>query len=144
FKSLGFDSLMAVELRNRLNTVTGLKLPATLVFDHPTTHALAAHLHDQLTGTTAAPVAIPATTTFGDDADDPIVIVGMACHYPGDVASPEDLWHLVANGTDATTDFPDNRDWNVDALYDPDPAQAGKSYTRRGGFLHDAAAFDAE
>ncbi|MBL1114395.1 polyketide synthase docking domain-containing protein, partial [Streptomyces sp. 110] len=80
--------------------------------------------------------------------DEPIAIVGMACRYPAgpgasDVGSPEDLWRLVMDGTDATSDFPADRGWNVDAVYDPKPGRAGRSYVRRGGFLRDAAAFDA-
>ncbi|WP_432011112.1 type I polyketide synthase, partial [Streptomyces cucumeris] len=149
FRELGFDSLTAVDLRNRLAAETGLRLPTTLVFSHPTAEALTAHLLE-LTDAPGAhragrplPAVPAASAPAARDRDEPIAIVAMACRLPGGVTSPEDLWRLVESGTDAITTPPDGRGWDVDALYDPDPDAAGKAYNLRGGFLEGAAEFDA-
>ncbi|WP_037891380.1 type I polyketide synthase, partial [Streptomyces sp. NRRL S-87] len=144
FREIGFDSLTAVELRNRLGAATGLRLPATLVYDYPTPAALASHLLAELVGTGAGAAGPAAAAAATAGADDPIAIVAMSCRFPGGVRTPEDLWRLLATGTDAISDLPLDRGWDLDALYDADPGAQGTSYTRQGGFLYDAAEFDAD
>ncbi|MGW0933075.1 SDR family NAD(P)-dependent oxidoreductase, partial [Streptomyces sp. NPDC002644] len=140
FSDLGFDSLTAVELRDRLTEATGLTLPATVVFDHPSPDALAGHLDDLVRGADADETD---TATGGAvSSTEPIAIVGMACRFPGDVSSPDALWRLVDEGRDGISGFPDDRGWDTERLYDPEGG-AGASYVREGGFLRDVAEFDA-
>ncbi|MDH2430798.1 SDR family NAD(P)-dependent oxidoreductase [Sphaerisporangium sp. TRM90804] len=140
FRGLGIDSLTAVELRNRLASATGVALPLTVVFDYPTPLALADHLLAEVAGDPAAPVEGTAVPV---DLDEPVAIVGMACRFPGGVSSPEGLWRMAADGVDVIGEFPLDRGWDVEALYDPDAESLGRSTTRHGGFLADAAEFDA-
>jgi acyl transferase domain-containing protein/D-arabinose 1-dehydrogenase-like Zn-dependent alcohol dehydrogenase/acyl carrier protein len=141
FKDLGFDSLLAVELRNRLNGATGLRLPATLVFDYPTPTALASHLLSMIDGARTKRVA---PTVARVAVEDPVAIVGMSCRYPGGANSPQALWNMVASGLDAISPFPTDRGWDVERLYDPTSARSGTSCIREAGFLYDMAEFDAE
>ncbi|MFD9677380.1 SDR family NAD(P)-dependent oxidoreductase, partial [Streptomyces sp. NPDC059981] len=161
FRDLGFTSLSAVELRDALTTLTGLVLPVTLVFDHPTPGLIAEHVRTELlaglddagldgvgpdgagtTGTgTGTGARAAAEVAVRGPADEPIAIVGMACRFPGGVTGPEDLWRLLESGRDGLSDFPDDRGWEVlEELYDVD---GSASYTRRGGFLEGVGEFDA-
>ncbi|MFH9041854.1 type I polyketide synthase [Streptomyces sp. NPDC017966] len=142
FRELGFDSLTAVDLRNRLNEATGLALPTTLVFDYPTSQVLAKHILAALSGEEER-TALPAGRTTARDGE-PIAIVAMACRFPGGVTSPEEFWDLIAAGTDAVGGFPADRGWDVDGLYDPDPQRPGTFYTDEAGFLDAAGDFDAD
>ncbi|GAB1639954.1 type I polyketide synthase [Krasilnikovia sp. MM14-A1259] len=137
FSDLGFDSLTAVQLRNRLSGAADLQLPATLLFDAPTPTAAAEFLLAQLGD---APGAAPAAPIAAAVSDEPIAIVGMACRYPGGSDSPDDLWKVVAAGTDAIAALPENRGWRLQDL--SDPGYAGDA-VRSGGFVYDADGFDA-
>ncbi|MFD8985390.1 SDR family NAD(P)-dependent oxidoreductase, partial [Streptomyces sp. NPDC059564] len=141
FRDTGFDSLTAIELRNRLAGATGMRLPTTVVFDYPNPTELAGYLHAQISGSprtapSAAPLARPAD-------DEPIAIVAMSCRFPGGVTSPEELWQILDEGRDVLSGFPENRGWPLDSLYHPDPEHPGTTYAREGGFLHEAGEFDA-
>ncbi|MET7904642.1 beta-ketoacyl synthase N-terminal-like domain-containing protein, partial [Streptomyces sp. NPDC005355] len=140
FRELGFDSLTAVELRNRLAAATGVNLSPTVVFDHPTPLALAEHLRDRALGEDGVATAdgVPVAS------DEPIAIVSTSCRFPGDVRSPEELWRLLLSGRDTISGFPADRGWDLDDLRHPDSTRPGTSYVHQGGFLYDAAEFDAE
>ncbi|MCP2341499.1 malonyl CoA-acyl carrier protein transacylase [Actinomadura rupiterrae] len=143
FQDLGFDSLGAVEFRNRLSAAAGVRLPSTMTFDYPTPELLARFLLSEVVDD--APVASATSVVAGRAAmdDEPVAIVGMSCRFPGGVVSPEGLWDLVAEGRDVISEFPDDRGWDVAGIFDPEPGVPGKSYTRWGGFVEGATEFDA-
>ncbi|MFF2331661.1 MULTISPECIES: type I polyketide synthase [unclassified Streptomyces] len=144
FAEVGFDSLTAIELRNRLAAATGLQLPATTAFDYPAPDVLAGRLLTRLLDTlddSPQPVVRAAGRSVADD--DPIAIVAMSCRYPGGADSAEDLWHLVVSGTDSIGPFPNDRGWDVEGLYDPEGERPGTCSTSEAGFLSGVADFDA-
>ncbi|MFH8760721.1 type I polyketide synthase, partial [Streptomyces atroolivaceus] len=142
FRDMGFDSLTAVELRNRIGSATGLRLPVTAVFDHPTPAALAAEVGVRL-GVDAGVVparALPAAAPAAASDDDPIVIIGMSCRFPGHIDSPEALWQLLTDERDAMGDYPTDRGWDSVDLHNPEAPEV--HFVKVGGFLHDMADFD--
>ncbi|MFC9388788.1 beta-ketoacyl synthase N-terminal-like domain-containing protein [Streptomyces venezuelae] len=152
FTRLGLTSLTAVALRDRLAARTGLRLPVTLAFDHPTPAAVAAVLDGELFGARPATGAARRApedadashrTGPGHDAHDPVVVIGMSCRYPGGIASPEDLWRFVAEGRDAIGPFPTDRGWDLERLLSGDGTAPGTSATGSGGFLDAPGDFDA-
>ncbi|MFC9686575.1 type I polyketide synthase, partial [Streptomyces sp. NPDC056948] len=139
FTDLGFDSVSGTALANRLARGTGVPLPRTLIFDHPTANAVAALLSARITGTGREQRRVSRHHAL----DEPIAIVGMGARFPGGVGSAEDLWGLVEAGRDAIGGFPADRGWDLERLIDPDPDKPGTVYSRGGGFLSGAGDFDA-
>ncbi|WP_161966666.1 type I polyketide synthase [Streptomyces hygroscopicus] len=140
FKDLGFDSITGAELGRRLGSATGRHLPTSLIFDCPTPEHVIERLRSGLGG--PAPHGTPAPVNA--DPDEPIAIVSMACRYPGGAVTPEALWELVVAGGEGLSDLPEDRGWKLDRLGHPGPEHTGTSCPRRGGFLDDAAGFDAD
>ncbi|WP_290443994.1 beta-ketoacyl synthase N-terminal-like domain-containing protein, partial [Streptomyces sp. MP131-18] len=141
FKDLGFDSVGAVELRNRLSAAAGVRLPSTMVFDYPNAAALAEYMRGELVGSpeSGSEGAVQVVAAAGGE---PIAIVGMGCRFPGDVNGPDQFWDLLAAGADVISGFPTDRGW--DAFEEEYGGGAMRdAYVRQGGFVYDAGDFDA-
>ena len=145
FFDLGMDSLMAIELRRRLEQGVGAELPATLAMDYPRLSDVADYLlgdvlnlNERSAERTAAQPVSPAASA----ADEPIAIIAVACRFPG-AADPDSYWDVLAGGVDAIREIPEDR-FDVDEFYDPDQQTPGKIYTRNGGYLDSVDGFDPE
>lgn len=145
----GFDSLMVVELRNRLSARTRIPLPTVLAFDYPTpqaiatlllTHAGAQYAQDEAPD---VPPAVAAVSRPPDD-DDPVVIVSMACRLPDGIDTPEAFWDLLVDGREASSPFPRRWDgWDLGTIEEAERAATGRRFERKGGFVRDVEDFDA-
>ncbi|TXI61414.1 type I polyketide synthase [Mycolicibacterium mageritense] len=142
FFDLGMDSLMAVELRRRLEQGVGHEIPVTLVMDHPRLSDAADYLLGDVLGLSEQAKPDTQASVRASDADEPIAIVAVSCRFPG-APDPEAFWELLSGGVDAIREVPEDR-FDIDEFYDPDPETAGKTYTRFGGFLDGIDGFDPE
>ncbi|MGR3219881.1 MAG: SDR family NAD(P)-dependent oxidoreductase [Candidatus Anammoxibacter sp.] len=144
---LGVDSLMAVDLTNRLEESSGLSLPSTLVFDYSTIDAIADYMSKELKieevqYTVDVHHIYPNADDVESTVEEPIAVIGMGCRFPGECDTPESFWRLLRNSGDAVSEIPSSR-WDVEAFYDQDPTAPGKSYARHGAFLNQVDMFDA-
>ncbi|CAM3141535.1 ACP S-malonyltransferase [Mycobacterium colombiense] len=153
FFDLGMDSLMAVEMRRRVEHAVGSELPATLAMDYPRLVDVADYLLGDVLGLNAAASAGAAVDSAAPPAparpspttaltDEPIAIVAVACRFPG-APDPDAFWEVLSGGVDAIREIPDDR-FDIDDFYDPDQETPGKIYTRCGGYLDGIDGFDPE
>ncbi|MEM7125059.1 MAG: SDR family NAD(P)-dependent oxidoreductase [Chloroflexota bacterium] len=148
FADLGMDSLMALELRSRLESGLGCSLPSTVAFEYPTVDQLAKYLLDEVlalakpqsAGQTESPRAVLDGSRGGSLADEPIAVISMACRFPG-AETPEAFWDLLQNGMDMVQEMPLSR-WDVDEFYDSHRPMPGKMYTREAAFIENVKEFD--
>ncbi|MEE8523080.1 MAG: SDR family NAD(P)-dependent oxidoreductase, partial [Thermoanaerobaculia bacterium] len=144
-QELGLDSLMAIELRNHLQTSLGKSFSATLLFDYPTLGKLVDHLIRELSLDDSSPEAAAPPVTEERrpfEAERAVAILGLGCRFPGGADDPQALWRLLSDGVDAITEVPPER-WDIEAFYQPEPGTPGKLNTRHGGFLREIDRFDA-
>lgn len=145
FFDLGMDSLMAIELRRRLEQGVGQELPATLAMDYPRLSDVADYLLSdvlKLNERTGERIGVQPTSLATSATDEPIAIIAVACRFPG-APDPDAYWEVLAGGVDAISEIPEDR-FDVDEYYDADPSTPGKIYTRSGGFLESVDTFDPE
>ncbi|CAM5244520.1 hypothetical protein SGRI78S_06052 [Streptomyces griseus subsp. griseus] len=142
----GLDSLMVVELRNRIGARTRVPLPTVLAFDYPTPQAIASLLLTHVDVRYETPEAAPALVAAPEppDDDDPVAIVSMACRLPDGIDTPEAFWELLVDGGEASSPFPSRWDgWDLSTIEEAERAATGRRFERRGGFVRDVEDFDA-
>jgi acyl transferase domain-containing protein/aryl carrier-like protein len=142
---LGMDSIMAVELKGRIEAGLGRTLPMVMTFNYPTIEALTGYLAEEVLFLEAKGPGVELLEEFNRfpaGQTEPIAIIGLGCRFPGGANDLESFWQLLHDGVDAVREVPGDR-WDVEAFYDPDPDTPGKTYARRGGFLDQVDRFDA-
>ncbi len=144
FFDLGMDSLMAVELRRRIEQGVGKEIPATLAMDHPRLSDTVDYLLSDVLALSeqASKSGAALATAVTTRSDEAIAIIAVSCRFPG-APNPEAFWDLLSGGVNAIREVPEDR-FDIDEFYDPDPDVAGKTYTRFGGFLDGIDGFDPE
>ena len=142
--SMGMDSLLAVEFRNRLKAslgpVHGKSLSPTLIFNHPTIHAITDYLLKEILSQSAIPSV--SKVKKQKTTDEPIAIIGMSCRFPGGANDLDSFWDLLSLGKSGVSEIPSDR-WDVDTYHDSNPDAPGKMNTRRGAFIQNPALFDS-
>ncbi len=138
FFDAGMDSLMAVELRNKLQADIGSThvFTATLSFDYPSVLKLSQYFEEHIFPLIGIKAIIKkAKETVALVEIDQIAIIGLGCRFPGGANDPKAFWELLKQGYDGTIEIPKDR-WDINSFYDPNPEAPGKMYIRRGGFLN--------
>ncbi|MGW4367102.1 beta-ketoacyl synthase N-terminal-like domain-containing protein [Nocardia takedensis] len=133
FAALGVDSVQSVRLAADIAAATGRDLAPTTLWEHPTVETLA----EELAGGAATAAAPPPAA-----AHDPVAVIGMGCRFPGGASGIEQFWDLLVSGGSGVGVVPAER-WSVEDLFDTDPATAGRTYSRHGGFVAGVDEFDA-
>ncbi len=141
FAEQGMDSLMAVQIRTRLEQEIGVSLSATIAFDHPTVDRLAKHLLTDVLDLEEQTQTVDIRPSLVEN--EAIAIVGAACRLPGGADDLDAYWALLASGVVTAADVPADR-WNAAEWYSPDPNAVGRTYVVRGGFIRDVQGFDAD
>ena len=146
FMSMGMDSLMVVELKNRLQNQLGIKLPETIAIEYPTTAKLSLHIEELMGWKTTEFDAFSEETKLemmDRSGREAIAIIGMGCRFPGNANTPESFWELLSNGKDSITEIPLER-WDLDYYYDPNPDAPGKMYIRHAALVEQVDRFDPQ
>ncbi|NEO38499.1 MAG: SDR family NAD(P)-dependent oxidoreductase [Moorea sp. SIOASIH] len=141
FFEMGMDSLMAVELQERLSKLLGVNLSSTLTFDFPNIEKLTDYITSEVWQLSSGDAADTQSPQKRSEWNEPIAIIGMSCRFPGGASDPEKFWQLLQRGISVRSEIPPER-WDIEAYYNPDPDAPGKMLTRYGHFIENVDQFD--